>query len=689
MDDARFVAVFADGNSCAEEPHVEQVKIVHVGDAYFMAIPAGTVIVSLTKYFNRMLLLILLQDLTYGELRYVEPSFQQSSLEKLVPEHHHGETSDSGKASLDNQFRSHATPKYFTVLDAGDQHRLSAHWIAEQTRAYQACDTFQHAFLHGIVLTTSNAEPAKIGEQAKMVLRKTGVKWISWLTRSKDSRLTFRPGPHYTNGACFYELHRLHDDTHDCFITAITRRSPKLPFRPTSYPSFSRPSGPAVAVPSRLKPHGTSHASLAGMRVAIKDNFDVAGVRTSLCNRAYDALYAPAPTTAACVQTLIDKGAAIVGKTKLSSFAATEEPIECIEWPAPWNPRADGHQSPAGSSSGSAAAVAAYDWLDVAVGSDTSGSGRRPAHWNGVVAMRPTHGVLSAHGLLPSFHLFDVPTFFGRDLVLCRRFAEAWYGDGLPSVGCELPVEIVVPIDYLATIRNPYQSRLIEEFLADMENFFGVQAKRVKLDKLWVETRPEEAENQKLSDYMEAACRDSFWYDDFHNTDEFRSRYKRKFGSNPYVSPPVQWQWSLASEITKADRDDAVNRLRVYRKWFTEKVMKPEDRNTIIVLPIEDISPRYRDEPPSRKFYPTGVPMLFLSPITGGPELTIPIGQVPYVSKVTGREELLPMGISLMASPGYDLVLMDLMLKCLEHANRPTRVRTGRHMFFGGNSFAV
>lgn len=91
----------------------------------------------------------------------------------------------------------------------------------------------------------------------------------------------------------------------------------------------------------------------------------------SACNRAYYELYSPASETAACIQVLTDQGATILGTTKLASLAATEEPIECIDWQAPWNPRADGYQSPAGSSSGSAVAVAAYDWIDIGIGSDS------------------------------------------------------------------------------------------------------------------------------------------------------------------------------------------------------------------------------------------------------------------------------------------------------------------------------
>ena len=78
----------------------------------------------------------------------------------------------------------------------------------------------------------------------------------------------------------------------------------------------------------------------------------------------------PAASTAPSIQTLIDAGASIVGTTKLSSMISREEPTEATDYQAPFNPRGDGYQSPAGSSSGSASTVASYDWLDIAIGTD-------------------------------------------------------------------------------------------------------------------------------------------------------------------------------------------------------------------------------------------------------------------------------------------------------------------------------
>lgn len=54
----------------------------------------------------------------------------------------------------------------------------------------------------------------------------------------------------------------------------------------------------------------------------------------------------------------------------------------------------------------------------------------------------------------------------------------------------------------------------------------------------------------------------------------------------------------LSSEITQEESDVASDRLEVYRKWFMEHVMQEGRMDTVVLIPIEDISPRYRDDPP-------------------------------------------------------------------------------------------
>lgn len=71
------------------------------------------------------------------------------------------------------------------------------------------------------------------------------------------------------------------------------------------------------------------------------------------------------------VQRLVDAGAVLVGKTKTSQFASGEYAHDWVDYLCPFNPRGDGYMEPDCSSTGSAAAIAGYDWLDYALGSDS------------------------------------------------------------------------------------------------------------------------------------------------------------------------------------------------------------------------------------------------------------------------------------------------------------------------------
>ena len=172
-----------------------------------------------------------------------------------------------------------------------------------------------------------------------------------------------------------------------------------------------------VIVPSRCYYKPSKSRPLDGARVSVKDNIDIAGHKTTLCNRAWIDLYPVKTENAACVQTLIDADAIILGKVKLQAIIMREESSECVEFTAPFNPRADGYQVPSGSSHASAAGISSYDWLDFSLGSDSldpnniccatsanlilaNGSGRKPASNNGCFSIRPSTGVLNTKGVV-------------------------------------------------------------------------------------------------------------------------------------------------------------------------------------------------------------------------------------------------------------------------------------------------
>ncbi|MEM7142954.1 MAG: allophanate hydrolase [Actinomycetota bacterium] len=155
---------------------------------------------------------------------------------------------------------------------------------------------------------------------------------------------------------------------------------------------------------------GADDGPLAGRRVAVKDNVDVAGVPTTAGCPSF--AYTP-EANATAVDRLLAAGATVVGKTNLDQFATglvgTRSPYGVVA-----NPLAPGLIA-GGSSSGSAAAVALGE-VDLAIGTDTAGSGRVPAACCGVVGIKPTIGWVSTAGVVPACPSFDCTTLFARTI---------------------------------------------------------------------------------------------------------------------------------------------------------------------------------------------------------------------------------------------------------------------------------
>ena len=176
---------------------------------------------------------------------------------------------------------------------------------------------------------------------------------------------------------------------------------------------------------------------LAGVPLALKDNMNLIGSKTTASSKILENFVSPYNATV--TQKLLDNLIPIVGKANLDEFAmgSSNENSAFKKVHNPWNL----NKVPGGSSGGSAAAVASCESA-LALGSDTGGSIRLPASFCGIVGMKPTYGKVSRYGLIAFASSLDQIGPFARTVEDAAALLEIIEGyDPHDSTSLKLPVE--------------------------------------------------------------------------------------------------------------------------------------------------------------------------------------------------------------------------------------------------------
>ena len=377
-------------------------------------------------------------------------------------------------------------------------------------------------------------------------------------------------GPYFvsTTGA-LYQAYLLYSD----FAGAFTQ--PLIPNTDGTYAALPAAipgiQAPAVAVPSRLYFTATTKAPLAGIRLGVKDIYDVAGVKTSDGNRAIYGLYPPKTINAVAIQKLIDAGAVIVGKMKTSQFANGEEATaDWVDYHSPFNPRGDGYQDPSSSSSGPGAGAASYPWLDLTIGSDTGGSIRGPSQVQGLFGNRPSHGLVSLTGVMPLAPQLDTAGFLCRDPTIWATAGKVLY-EGLEFY-TEFPTKIQTY--QFPTSANSESDAVILGFLSKLEKFLSANTTVLNITTLWQSTKPASAPASLtsllnitypilISKEQIMLVRDPF-YADYGAIHE---------GRLPFVDPVPLVRWGFGDSYPASALTDAINNKTIFMNWFAENVL--------------------------------------------------------------------------------------------------------------------
>jgi hypothetical protein len=488
------------------------------------------------------------------------------------------------------------------------------------------------------------------------------------------------PGPYFINAAGqVYEAWRLFSDVQGAFTESVTAKGDG------SYsvlPAGTVGQKLAIAVPSRLYFKKTAEKPLAGVRIGIKDIYDIKGLRTSNGNRAWYWFYPPANNTAPPVQNLIDAGAVIVGKMITSQFANGETATaDWVDYHEAFNPRGDGYQDTSSSSSGGGAGTASYPWLDVSLGSDTGGSVRGPSQVQGLYGNRPSHGLVSLNHTMPLSPVLDTPGLIARDPVLWMEAAKAMYGSNV-TISHAYPKSIKT----LGWPTRPTDTanRLLIDFLGNVTEYLQANTSAYNLSGSFAQDNPTIAPLSVLmnltygiliSKQQIGLVRDPFYAD-----------YAAKHdGRLPFVNPvPIaRWGWGANQSNTV---EEAITNKTLFQNWSVSSFLAPSPStcSSSLVMYVGSAA----DENP-RNVYLTkpGIPLGFgnsrISVMSEVPDFVVPIGEAAYNSTITGHVEYLPVTVDIMAAKGCDGMLFGLIGELWAKGIVKT-AKTGRSGIEGG-----
>ncbi len=392
---------------------------------------------------------------------------------------------------------------------------------------------------------------------------------------------------------------------------------------------------PSEAYRSAFVPHdlktplkGAVAGPLAGLTCVVKDMYDIAGERTGCGNPDWLAAHPPAKRNSPPVQKLLDAGASIIGKTICDEFFYSVTGANA-HYGTPVNARAPG-RLPGGSSAGSAAACGA-GLSDFALGSDTGGSVRIPASFNGLYGLRPTHERIEHSGVADMAPSFDVPGWFAATPGVFRKVGAVLL-DGRRVASKIERVVVLEDAFEQADLAVADLLRTLLEFMSD--DLPPMAHGRIAPDGF---------------DPWREAFRIIQAYETWLTFGGFVSKHK------PAIGPGIRERMEFAATVTKAQADTA----RVVQLAAREHIRQVASTGTILALPTSPtIAPLAATPAADLESFRVRVMRLTCTAgVAGLPQMSLPAGTVDGC----------PIGLSFIGWAGGDEALLDLACELSRH----------------------
>jgi amidase len=367
---------------------------------------------------------------------------------------------------------------------------------------------------------------------------------------------------------------------------------------------------------------GAGTGALAGLACGIKDLYDIVGHRTGFGSPEWFATHGPAARTAPAVQRLLDAGARIAGKTHTDEMAWSLFG-ENAHYGTPENVNAPG-RVPGGSSSGSAAAVAG-GLVDFALGSDTGGSVRFPASVCGVFGMRPTHGRVPLEGACALAPSYDTAGWFTRDAVLLERVGRVLLDD---AAAAPAPGTLLQATDAFDWAGDAVAGAL-RPALERLQGLLGPAT-------------PVRVSQEGLGVWGEA-------FRDLQSAEAWAAHGAWIEAVHPAFGPGVRERFEYARTVDPG----RVRAAAELREEIGARLGDLLADNRVLVLPTAPGIAPLRGSP-AAAMNPFRAQCMGLLCVAGHARL-------PQVSVPLARLGGCPLGLSLLAAPGNDLLLLDLV----------------------------
>lgn len=283
---------------------------------------------------------------------------------------------------------------------------------------------------------------------------------------------------------------------------------------------------------------------------------------------------------------------------------------------------------------------------------------------------------------MPLAPQLDTAGIFARDPRLWAAAAKALYKDNM-TLGTAYPSSILTvgfPNDNATKFNT-----LLNTFLLNLTSCLsGAHVKAYDVEKAWEMDKPGA---QSLSSMMNQTYELLTAKEQIRLVrDRFYSDYAIQHdGRRPYVNPSPLQRWQFGDDDAKTI-DEVVAVKTEFMDWFNEKGL-PRDEKTCskhLLLYARIPKPIYRDTYVAGPSRPFPFSTTRLSVYGGAPDVVLPIGEVPYISRITNKTEPLPVTVDVMAARGCDGMIFSLV-KDMHAAGRLPTVKPGRSLMSGSN----